>query len=159
MLVDLDGRLLQEDHKPSSETPLHTTIYRNRLDVGAVVHTHSFYVDVMTLAGTELLPIMFSGQALALMDGVKIAPWRIPGTQAIADIASQYLQERDAVLLEFHGSVTVGRNIETAYHLASKLEEMAQKQWMAMQIGTPKTLPVEERQKLRELFGGKNDKS
>jgi ribulose-5-phosphate 4-epimerase/fuculose-1-phosphate aldolase len=158
VVIDLTGKVLKGDQKPSSETPMHTAVYQRREDVVAVVHTHSFYVDVMTIAGQELLPIMFSGQALALMDGVKIAPWRLPGSKEIADLVSQYLQKRDAVLLEYHGSVTVGKTIESAYHLASKLEEMAKKQWMASQIGTPRIFPKAERQKMRELFSGKDDK-
>ena len=88
------------------------------------------------------------------MKGVKIAPWAIPGTQEVADIAAEYLKERDAVLLEFHGAVCVGKDIETAYHIASKLEEMAKKQWMAMQIGKVKTLPIDEINKILEMFGG-----
>jgi len=150
IVVDVDGNVLEGENKPSSETPMHTTIYRKRGDVGSVVHTHSFYADVMGIAGVELLPILFSGGHPALLKGVKIAPWRQGGTQEIADIAAEYLKDRSATLLQFHGSIVVGKDIESAYHLASKVEELAKKQWMAMQVGKPGLLPEDIRSKMLE---------
>lgn len=50
-IVSLDGNLVEGDFKPSSETPLHTAIYRELLEVGAAVHTHSIYA--MTFAASE----------------------------------------------------------------------------------------------------------
>lgn len=145
IVVDIHGNVLEGDNKPSSETPMHTTIYRRRSDAGAVVHTHPLYADVMGIAGVELLPIMFSGPHPALLKGVKIAPWRPGGTQEIADIAADYLKDCSAVLLQYHGSIVIGKDIEGAFHLASKVEELAKKQWMAMQVGKPGILPEEVR--------------
>lgn len=145
IVVDLNGNVLEGMNKPSSETPMHTTIYRKRNDAGSVVHTHSFYADVMGIAGVELLPILFSGPSPALLKGVKIAPWRPGGGQEIADIAAEYLQDCSAVLLQYHGAIVIGKDIEGAFHLASKVEELAKKQWMAMQVGKPGILPEEIR--------------
>lgn len=41
MVVDLDGRAVATEARPSAETLLHTQIYRRFADVGAVLHTHS----------------------------------------------------------------------------------------------------------------------
>lgn len=41
MVVDLDGRAVGSDHRPSAETLLHTQLYRRFPDVGCVLHTHS----------------------------------------------------------------------------------------------------------------------
>jgi L-fuculose-phosphate aldolase len=150
IVVDLFGKVLEGENKPSSETPMHTTIYRKRDDVGSVVHTHSFYADIMGIAGVELLPILFSGGHPALMKGVKIAPWRRGGTQEIADIAAEYLKDCSATLLQYHGCIVIGKDIEGAYHLASKVEELAKKQWMAMQVGKPGVLPEKTRNAMLE---------
>ena len=41
MVVDLDGRAVATDARPSAETLLHTQIYRRFADANAVLHTHS----------------------------------------------------------------------------------------------------------------------
>lgn len=41
VIVDLDGRRVEGDLKPSSDTASHLYIYRRRPDVNGVVHTHS----------------------------------------------------------------------------------------------------------------------
>ncbi|HST44640.1 MAG TPA: methylthioribulose 1-phosphate dehydratase [Luteimonas sp.] len=41
MVVDLDGRAVGSDHRPSAETLLHTQLYRRFPGVGCVLHTHS----------------------------------------------------------------------------------------------------------------------
>ena len=41
-IVDLDGNLV-EGLKPSSETPMHTAIYRSLSEVNSICHTHSTF--------------------------------------------------------------------------------------------------------------------
>ncbi|MDX2441944.1 MAG: class II aldolase/adducin family protein, partial [Desulfobacterales bacterium] len=41
VLTDLDGNIQEGDCKPSSELGFHLSVYRQRQDVQAVVHTHS----------------------------------------------------------------------------------------------------------------------
>jgi methylthioribulose-1-phosphate dehydratase len=71
MQVDLDGRALTPDARPSAETLLHCQIYRLHPDVGAVVHGHSVAGTVLSmaqpgpirLAGYEVLKV-FEGQSI-----------------------------------------------------------------------------------------------
>jgi L-ribulose-5-phosphate 4-epimerase len=53
-IVDLDGNWIDGPYKPSSETPMHTGILKNRPDMNAVVHTHSKYATVMSMSGEPL---------------------------------------------------------------------------------------------------------
>ena len=41
MVVDMDGRAVATDARPSAETLLHSQIYRRFPDANAVLHTHS----------------------------------------------------------------------------------------------------------------------
>src|SRR5690606_32147582 len=41
MVVDMDGRAVGSDHRPSAETLLHTRLYARFPEVGCVLHTHS----------------------------------------------------------------------------------------------------------------------
>jgi len=152
IIVDTDGKTISDNGKPSSETPMHTTIYRTRSDVGAVVHAHPLYCGIFSLAGIELLPITYGGGGhAALMRGVRIIPWARGGSQELANSAANELKDRSAALLEFHGSIVIGKTIEQAYHLSSKLEESAEFQWRVIALGKqPRVLPEEIRNRMIE---------
>ena len=51
IIVDNDGNLLVGSERPSSETGMHTGIYRNRPDVNSVRHTHPPCATVFAVAG------------------------------------------------------------------------------------------------------------
>lgn len=159
IIVDTDGKTISGNGKPSSETPMHTTIYRTRSDVGAVVHAHPLYCGIFGLAGIELLPITYGGGGHAgLMRGVRIVPWAQEGTQDLANGVANELKDRSAALLEFHGSVVIGKTIEQAYNLSSKLEESAEFQWRVMALGKqPKILPEEIRNRIIERARQRGD--
>jgi L-fuculose-phosphate aldolase len=159
IIVDTDGRTISDNGKPSSETPMHTAIYRTRSDVGAVVHAHPLYCGVFSLAGIELLPITYGeGGHAALMRGVRIVPWAQSGSQEFANRVANELKDRSAALLEFHGSIAIGKTIEQAYHLSSKLEESAEFQWRVMALGKqPKVLPEEIRNRIIEQARQRGD--
>ena len=51
VVVDLDGRVVEGDLKPSSDTASHLYVYRHRPDVNGVVHTHSRYATAFAAVG------------------------------------------------------------------------------------------------------------
>ena len=53
MVVDLDGRPVATEQRPSAETVLHTRLYRRDADIGCVLHTHSL---VQTVASRVFAP-------------------------------------------------------------------------------------------------------
>ena len=54
VVVDLDGRIVEGNHKPSSDTASHLYIYRHRPDVFGVVHTHSRYATAFAAVGWSI---------------------------------------------------------------------------------------------------------
>ncbi len=54
VIVDLDGKRVDGDLKPSSDTASHLYIYRHRLDVNGVVHTHSPYATAFATLGKPI---------------------------------------------------------------------------------------------------------
>ena len=47
VVVDLDGKVVEGDLRPSSDTPTHLVLYRAFPEVGGVVHTHSTYATAL----------------------------------------------------------------------------------------------------------------
>jgi ribulose-5-phosphate 4-epimerase/fuculose-1-phosphate aldolase len=148
--IDLDGEMEAGRGKPPLEFHLHAGIYRARADVRAVVHAHPRWSTVLTMAGKPYLPVYAQG---SLVHPVPVldSPNSI-NNRAMADRLAATLGDRPAALMKSHGAVTVGQTLVEAFVLAAYMEENAQRQFMAMQLGQPYVFDAEElalcRQKL-----------
>jgi L-ribulose-5-phosphate 4-epimerase len=54
VLVDIEGRLVEGDLRPSSDTPTHAELYRGFPNIGGIVHTHSVYATAFAQAGRPI---------------------------------------------------------------------------------------------------------
>ena len=132
-LVDINGNVIEGSKKPSSETPMHTAIYRARKDVKAIVHCHAIYSTVFSTLGYDCLPLI-SVPSL-FYEQVKVAPFFHPGTKELADAAVEGFGEKgSAVILKNHGLISACDSIEKAMTCCSYIEETAQITCLALQI-------------------------
>jgi L-fuculose-phosphate aldolase len=123
--------------RPSSETPLHRTIY-GAVEAGAIVHTHAHYCTVLSTLVDELPAIHY---AIAAFGGpVRVAGYETFGTDALAASVGAALQDRRAALIANHGAVVAGRDIEHAVALAVQLEWLASVYYHALCAGSPRLL-------------------
>jgi len=122
-VIDINGRQLSAV-RPSSEYRLHLAIYRERPEVRAIAHLHPPYsIAVASLVEWEL-PII-TPEAEIYLKRIPIAPFRPAGTQELADVVAAALLQSDAVIMERHGIVTVGRTLREAFYKAELVEESA----------------------------------
>src|SRR4051812_34725325 len=113
VLVNLKGQVLEGSLEPSSETPMHTGIYRSRQQVDAVVHTHARYATTLSCLGWEIPPVHYMLTALSSDGRVPLAPYATYGTEELAGYASEALGEsHNACLLRNHGTIAVGESAE-----------------------------------------------
>lgn len=146
--VDMDGKLIEGSAKPPLEFHLHTGIYRARADVRAVVHAHPKWSTFLTMTGHAYQPVFAQG-VLPGEAPVLDTPASI-NTREMADKLAQVLGDRSSALMKSHGAVTVGKDIVEAFVLAVYLEENAQRQYMALQIGKPYVFDAEEQKAAME---------
>jgi L-fuculose-phosphate aldolase len=148
--VDLMGRVLAGEGKPTSEIRMHLLAYELRPEVTAVVHAHLPYATACTLAGIDLLePIL--PEVVITLGGIPTAPYATPGSTAVAESIREFIREYDAVLLSRHGAMTVGRDVRDAYNKMEKLEHMARVVLAARLQGPLAPLPAAEAEKLRRI--------
>ena len=150
--VDRNGKVLQANgnFKPSSEIKMHMRVYKERPDVGAVVHAHPLYATGFAIAGIPLTqPIM--PEAVISLGCVPIAEYGTPSTEEIPDAVSKYLQSFDAVLLENHGALSYSDNLLNAYHKMESVEFYARLLYISKQLGGPKELSEQQVQRLYEI--------
>ncbi len=134
-LCDLDGQVIEGTGKPPLEFHLHAGIYRARPDVMAICHAHPRWSTYLTMTGHTYLPVFAQGSLLHPLPVLDT-----PDSINSADMAARLcgvLGDGPAALMKSHGAVTVGGSIEEAFVLLNYLEENAERQYHALQIGTP----------------------
>ncbi|MGE5623403.1 MAG: class II aldolase/adducin family protein [Methanocella sp.] len=141
--VNLKTREVEGARKPSIETWLHGNILRDRPDVGAVVHTHSFYASAVA-ATHRTLPCLLDGMALGIGGEVPCAEYAIPGSPELAENTVRALGQRNAVLVANHGVVTVGPNLAKALSRAEGVERAAHTLLVASAFAPVVPIPPEE---------------
>jgi len=73
-VVDFDLKPVEDNGlKPSMETAMHIGVYRNRKDVGAVVHTHQIYASVFALLN-QPIPALFDEVSMTIGPLVDVIP-------------------------------------------------------------------------------------
>lgn len=149
--VDIHGKKLEGNFPPSSETPMHTLVYRERPDINGVVHTHSLYASAFSVVNKEI-PVDMVEVAAHVGGRIPVAPYKPPGTRELGEEALKYLKERRACLLQNHGVLAIGDTLEKAYKAAAITEIAARIHILGSLIGEPLELPEPEIQKVRELY-------
>lgn len=145
VLVDLDMNVLEGSLVPSTETPMHTGIYRARRNVDAVVHTHSRFATTLACLGWEMPPVHYMLTTLGPDGRIPLAPYVLYGTEQLAENAASALGEsHNACLLANHGTITVGESAEKAFARTVVLEEMAELYYRTRLAGEPVLLDPEQ---------------
>jgi ribulose-5-phosphate 4-epimerase/fuculose-1-phosphate aldolase len=147
-----DGQWLDGPFKPSSETPMHTAVYRARADIAAVVHTHSLFATVMSMRPRPLDAATVPSCAYF---PVPVLPFALPGSRELADLVALALaQGHDATLLQNHGLIAAGADMDGALSCAVYTEECAQVNYYAELIGYRNYIPEGHVKKIREAVRG-----
>ncbi|HZQ10306.1 MAG TPA: class II aldolase/adducin family protein [Anaerolineae bacterium] len=156
LLIDLQGNKVGANYGaareliPSSEIRLHLECYRQRADVNAVIHAHPPSAIACSLVGLTLAKCILP-EVVYELGTIPTLPYATPtsleGPERIRDVIPSY----DALILERHGSVTVGKNLWEAYMRLERLEHAAliALQANAVQVVTP--LSDAQIQKLADL--------
>jgi L-ribulose-5-phosphate 4-epimerase len=151
VVVDLEGKVVEGSLKPSSDTYSHLYIYRQRPDVGGVVHTHSRYATAFAAVGKEI-PCVLTAMGDEFGGPIPCAGFALIGDEAIGKIVVESIGKSPAVLLKNHGVFTIGKDAAAAVKAAVMTEDAAATVWLAMQIGVPDVIPQEDVDKLHHRY-------
>jgi L-ribulose-5-phosphate 4-epimerase len=151
VLMDLDGKIIEGNLKPSSDTASHLYIYRHRPDVNGVVHTHSAYATAFA-AVNKAIPVVLTAIADEFGGPIPCGGFALIGDEAIGKVVVDSIGKSPAVLLKNHGVFTIGKNAKSAVKAAVMTEDNARTVWMALQIGMPDIIPQEDVEKLHYRY-------
>lgn len=151
IVLDLDGRIVEGNLSPSSDTASHLYIYRHRPDVGGIVHTHSPYATAFA-AVNKPIPVYLTAIADEFGGPIPVGGFALIGGEEIGKVVVESIGASPAVLLKNHGVFTIGKNAEAAVKAAVMTEDVARTVWYALQIGTPDVIPAEDVAKLHQRY-------
>lgn len=128
----LDGSPVEARYKPSSELPLHLSVYHSS-DVVAITHNHA---PASTALGLVVDEVPCSHYYSAMFEGtVRVAAYAEFGTDGLALNVMDALRDRHAALMANHGAITTGPSIDKALSLLPYLEYICEVHLRAMSTG------------------------
>ena len=124
-LLDFDLNVIEGARKPSVESALHAGVYVTRADVNAVVHTHQVYASTLALINAPI-PALFDEQVRFLGRSVEIIPYAPSGTGFLKNAIVKHIKNHNnAYILQNHGALCFGHDLERAAHNVEILEKCA----------------------------------
>ncbi len=142
VVIDVDGKIVEGKRKPSIETPMHTTIYREFPEWLAVVHSHSLYA---TGFACSLLPVpAICINSIDIGGEVPCAPYCPPGSVELAKVVARTMKGRQVILLGNHGALCAAKNIDEAVFLNELLEDIAHLAILQRTLGSTACLTPEQ---------------
>jgi len=151
VVIDMNGKIVKGDRKPSIETPLHRAIYKSRNDIKAVVHTHSIYASAMASARRGI-PAAMEDLVQIVGGDVRVSKYYLPGTEEVGKAAVDALENRNGVLLANHGVVGIGRDLSEAMTVCQVIEKGAQITLAAQAVGGLVELDQKDIYSMRSFF-------
>ena len=152
VVVDYEGKRVSGERDPSTELPMHLEIYRNRPDVGAVVHAHPPLATGFAVAGIPLTRAVLA-EVITTLGSIPIAAYGTPSTSELPEAVRKYIKAHDGMLLANHGAVTCGPDVMSAYFKMETIEHFAKISLVARILGGENLISREEVERLQGLRG------
>jgi L-ribulose-5-phosphate 4-epimerase len=143
VVVDLEGKVVEGNLRPSSDVHAHLYIYRHRPDVNGVVHTHSTFATAFAAAGKPI-PVYLTAICDEFGGPIPCGGYAQVGGDEIGREIVKCIGSSPAILLKHHGVFTVGRTPEVAVKAAVMVEDIARTVFYALQLGHVEEIPADE---------------
>lgn len=148
VLVNFSGRVLSDKHKSSSELDTHLSIYKNRKDANAIIHSHPYTVTGLACADADFDIVLT--EDYTYMKRIAIVPFFSGGSSDLAKAVGEESKTTNVIVIKNHGVMVSGHNLSEAFHLTELLEHYAKTYLVTRIIGKTITLPQDEIKKVKE---------
>jgi L-ribulose-5-phosphate 4-epimerase len=153
IVCDLDGKVLEGELSPSSDTAAHAYVYREMPEVGGVVHTHSPYATAWAARG-EPIPCVLTAMGDEFGGDIPVGPFALIGNDDIGRgiVATLRGSRSPAVLMRNHGVFSIGRDARAAVKAAVMCEDVARTVHLTRQLGEPIPIAPADVDRLYERY-------
>ena len=131
----LDEELIKTmSQKPSSEWHFHKRIYEKRIDVKAVIHTHSVFASTLSVLRRSIPAFHYM---IALFGGkeVKCGDYKLFGSKELSDEVVLSLGNLNACLMANHGLIVGAKNLKIATKLTEEVENISKQYLQILKSG------------------------
>ncbi len=151
VILDLEGKIIDGHRRPSSDLITHLQIYRAKLEINGIIHTHSTYASCFAVLN-EKIPVASTTMANEVGGEVPVAPYAPVGSEELGDNIIKNIGKQKVVLLQSHGVLTYGKDVHRALIAAVMVEDAAKVYHLAKCIGNPVKLPEAEIKRANDLY-------
>ncbi|MHB8511809.1 MAG: class II aldolase/adducin family protein [Actinomycetota bacterium] len=151
LLLDLEGNVLEGEKPPSVERQVHLEIYKRRSNAGAVIHSHPIISAAFSASRTPL-PAFLEEFGVFVGDEIRCAEFGISGTPDVANQVADALGENNAAFMASHGLVTVGKDLDHALLLISRVERAGLTYIYTKMLGGPVPIPDHANDLYKQVF-------
>lgn len=153
-IVDYWGNTVDaaEGFAPTSETPFHTMIARERQDVVAAVHAHCKVLSAFAITEKPWLEMPVFPEPMMEIGPIITVPYTVPSCEKLAEEIRKYVHKSNGFLLQNHGALALSS--VSPFDVVEKLNMMecvATSVYMAVTMGSLHTLTKEETAEVAEL--------
>ena len=152
VVTDMAGVKVRGERDASSELKMHLEVYRQRPDVGAVVHAHPATATGFAVAGVPLNRAVLA-EVITTLGGIPIADYATPSTAELPAAIREYIKSHDGLLLANHGALAVAPDLFAAYYRMETIEHFAKISLVARTLGRENLLSRDEVTRLQNLRG------
>jgi L-fuculose-phosphate aldolase len=153
IVIDRRGKKITGTRAPSSEILMHLAAYDERPDVGGVVHAHPTNCIAFSLAGITLAQCLLP-EIVFTFGSIPTTEYTTPTTDEVPAEVSKWLRDFDAMILDRHGSLTVGADVFAAYDKLERMEHVAEITFRARMLGPIRPLSRQQIERLRAVGRG-----
>jgi L-fuculose-phosphate aldolase len=150
--VTPEGVSLLPGLRLSIETEMHLEVYRNRPDVNGIVHAHPVTASAFAALDRDI-DTRLTAETWHVLGMPVRAPYALMGTAELARAVGQAAGKGNAVIMENHGVLTVGRTLFEAFDRLELLEAAAKMTWITHTMGSPRPLTEARIQEMEEVYG------
>ena len=134
LIIDVDGNLISGPGCPSSESKMHTIIYRHCPQVKAIIHAHPQITTAFTMAGrkfsTKSLP-----EGIISLSNLVWLDYATPSTEDLPALFAPHLPHADIFILKQHGVTCAGTGLAEAFMKLETVEHVARTSFYAAMLG------------------------
>lgn len=133
--VNLEGKKIKGDLKPSVDLPFHLFLYKNLKNVDAIVHTHSTYAVIFAIA-EKSIPCLCTSHADIFGSEIPVTPYSDnKGNNTGKTILKFYNKKCPAVIVGRHGVFAFGSSAQEALKIAIFTEHIAKISFGGLVLG------------------------
>lgn len=135
--------------KPTSELPMHLEAYRQRDDIHAVIHAHPPYSIVLSIAEIPIAEKLIP-EVEVFLGRIPTTPYATPSSPENAAAIREAIRHCDALVLQRHGSLTVGESLLQAFMRLETVEGSAKLTYLLKTLNVDSPIPPDQLAKLHQ---------